>query len=90
MKLSKAIKKFDASITVEATRRLYHYAMASLMDGLGDMRLKAITIDDLQQWENRLDKTKSASTRNRGKKLSDYTQHKMVRQVKHFFNWCVK
>lgn len=90
MKLTKAIKKFDASISVEATRKLYSYSMRSLLDDLGDMKLKAISPDDLQRWRNRLDKARSASTRNRGKKLSDYTKHKMVRQVKHFFNWCVK
>lgn len=90
MKLAKATKKFCNSIEVEATQKLYEYAMRSLLDDVGDKKLEEISLDDLQHWKIGLNKKVSASTRSRGKKLSDYTKHKMVRQVRHFFNWCVE
>lgn len=90
MKLSKAISKFDASISEEATRKLYTYSLRSLFDEIGDTKLKAISPDDLHRWRKQLDHVRSTSNRSRGKKLSDYTKHKMMRQVKHFFNWCIE
>lgn len=87
MKLSKAITRYEYSITVESTRKLYTYTLASLLDSLDNIPIKTITTDMLRGWRISLESSRSRSTRNRGQKLSVYTVHRSVRVVKQFFKW---
>lgn len=90
MKLKKAIDRYERSITVEATRVLYGYTLASLLDYLGNAPLSAISTDDLRGWKISQEQRRSESSRNRGKKVSVYTLHRHVRVCKQFFRWLVK
>lgn len=87
MKLKKAIEKYQRSILVESTRTLYSYSLRSLLAYLGNVAIDRISTDDLRGWRIGLEKLKSASTRNRGKKLSVYTLHRHVRIIRRFFKW---
>lgn len=90
MKLKKAIGRYERSITVEATRVLYGYTLASLLDYCGNVPLAEIETDTLRGWKISQEQRRSESSRNKGKKVSVYTLHRHVRVCKQFFRWLVK
>jgi site-specific recombinase XerD len=90
MKLKKAIGRYERSITVEATRVLYGYTLASLLDHCGNIDLTRIDTDRLRGWKISQEQHRSQSSRNKGKKLSVYTLHRHIRVCKQFFRWLVR
>lgn len=90
MKLKKAIGYYERSLAVEATRVLYGYTLRSLLDYAGNVPIEKIETDTLRGWKIELEKSRSKSARNKGKKLSAYTIHRHVRVCKQFFGWLVK
>src|SRR3990172_1227448 len=87
MKLQRAIGRYERSIGVASTRKLYGYTLASLLTHLGNRNIRRISTDDLRDWKVGFEASRSQSTRNRGQKLSVYTIHRSVRVVRRFFKW---
>lgn len=83
MKLTLAIAEFDLALSGYdsiATRKLYTYTLRELLHCLpDDVDVSQITLSDLRRFRAKILE----------KKLSVYTRHRHIRQVRRFFRWLV-
>lgn len=98
MLLSEAMAKFNLARQTEveeSTLTLYTYTFNKLLAYLGDVEIEEIRVDDLRKWRAKVAAApgRRQSPPKEGKeeaKLSVYTLHRDIRQVKTFFKWCVE
>ena len=83
MVLSTACERFLESLSgarSPATVQWYRFRLAALRQGVGDMRLDAVTVSDLRRWR----------ARSAARGLSPWTVHGYVRAARRLFAWLVQ
>jgi len=88
MQLKETIKLYQLSLEggshTPATRKIYLDTLDGMLDAVGDIELKAVTIWPLRHWQANI------NSRVENEELSVWSLHQYTRSVHRFFRWCVE